>query len=339
MLNDYKGLKLIASSNPHIRNNEDTRSIMLDVIIALCPALIMSVIRFGFRALISVLVSVVSAMFFEWLYRKLMHKTQTLGDLSAAVTGVLLAFVCPVTLPYWMLIVGNFFAIFLVKQLYGGLGKNFLNPALAGRAARVACYTSQMTSWIDPASGKAPLFGGADVVTAATPLAMMKGGEFAEVTAQYSLSDMFIGNIGGSLGEISAMMLLIGGLYLIFRKVISWQIPVAYIGTVAILTLIAAPAGIDNVQYMLYNVFGGGLMLGAIFMATDYATSPVTKPGQIIFGIGCGLLTCFIRRFGSYPEGVCYSILIMNCTTWLLDKYIRPTIYGAVKKEKKEAAK
>lgn len=339
MLNDYKGLKLIASSNPHIRNNEDTRSIMLDVIIALCPALIMSVIRFGFRALISVLVSVVSAMFFEWLYRKLMHKTQTLGDLSAAVTGVLLAFVCPVTLPYWMLIVGNFFAIFVVKQLYGGLGKNFLNPALAGRAALVACYTSQMTSWIDPASGKAPLFGGADVVTAATPLAMMKGGEFAEVTAQYSLSDMFIGNIGGSLGEISAMMLLIGGLYLIFRKVISWQIPVAYIGTVAILTLIAAPAGIDNVQYMLYNVFGGGLMLGAIFMATDYATSPVTKPGQLIFGLGCGLLTCFIRRFGSYPEGVCYSILIMNCTTWLLDKYIRPTIYGAVKKEKKEAAK
>ncbi len=169
MLNDYKGLKLIASSNPHIRNNEDTRSIMLDVIIALCPALIMSVIRFGFRALISVLVSVVSAMFFEWLYRKLMHKTQTLGDLSAAVTGVLLAFVCPVTLPYWMLIVGNFFAIFVVKQLYGGLGKNFLNPALAGRAALVACYTSQMTSWIDPASGKAPLFGGADVVTAATP--------------------------------------------------------------------------------------------------------------------------------------------------------------------------
>ena len=338
MLNDYKGLKLIASSNPHIRNNEDTRSIMLDVIIALCPALIMSVIRFGFRALISVLVSVVSAMFFEWLYRKLMHKTQTLGDLSAAVTGVLLAFVCPVTLPYWMLIVGNFFAIFVVKQLYGGLGKNFLNPALAGRDALVACYTSQMTSWIDPASGKAPLFGGADGVTAATPLAMMKGGEFAEVTAQYSLSDMFIGNIGGSLGEISAMMLLIGGLYLIFRKVISWHTPVAFIATVAVLCLISAPAGISAVDYMLYNVFGGGLMLGAIFMATDYATSPVTKPGQIIFGIGCGLLTCFIRRFGSYPAGVCYSILIMNCTTWLLDKYIRPTIYGAIKKDKKEAA-
>ena len=321
MLNDYKGLKLIASSNPHIRNNEDTRSIMLDVIIALCPALIMSVIRFGFRALISVLVSVVSAMFFEWLYRKLMHKTQTLGDLSAAVTGVLLAFVCPVTLPYWMLIVGNFFAIFLVKQLYGGLGKNFLNPALAGRAALVACYTSQMTSWIDPASGKAPLFGGADVVT-----------------AQYSLSDMFIGNIGGSLGEISAMMLLIGGLYLIFRKVISWQIPVAYIGTVAVLTFLF-PQGNDAMSWMLYNVLGGGLFLGAFFMATDYVTSPVTKKGQLIFGIGCGLITVFIRYFGSYPEGVCYSILVMNCCTWIIDKYTKPTRFGVDKKAAKEAAK
>ena len=235
-----------------------------------------------------------------------------------------------------VMIVGNFFAIFVVKQLYGGLGKNFLNPALAGRAALVACYTGQMTSWIDP-STKAPLFGGADVVTAATPLAMMKGGEFAEVTAQYSLSDMFIGNIGGSLGEISAMMLLIGGLYLIFRKVISWQIPVAYIGTVAVLTFLF-PQGNDAMSWMLYNVLGGGLFLGAFFMATDYVTSPVTKKGQLIFGIGCGLITVFIRYFGSYPEGVCYSILIMNCTTWLLDKYVRPTIYGAPKKEKKEAA-
>ena len=338
MLNDYKGLKLIASSNPHIRTNEDTRSIMLDVIIALCPALLMSVIRFGFRALIAVVVSMASAMFFEWLYRKLLHKTQTLGDLSAAVTGMLLAFVSPVTLPYWMLIVGNFFAIFVVKQLYGGLGKNFLNPALAGRAALVACYTGQMTSWIDP-STKAPLFGGlADVVTAATPLTTMKSGEFAELTAQYSLSDMFIGNIGGSLGEISAMMLLIGGLYLIFRKVISWQIPVAYIGSVAILTFLF-PQGNDALTWMLYNVLGGGLFLGAFFMATDYVTSPVTKKGQLIFGLGCGLITVFIRYFGSYPEGVCYSILVMNCCTWIIDKYTKPTRFGVDKKAAKEAAK
>ena len=338
MLNDYKGLKLIASSNPHIRTNEDTRSIMLDVIIALCPALLMSVIRFGFRALIAVAVSMASAMFFEWLYRKLLHKTQTLGDLSAAVTGMLLAFVSPVTLPYWMLIVGNFFAIFVVKQLYGGLGKNFLNPALAGRAALVACYTGQMTSWIDP-STKAPLFGGlADVVTAATPLTTMKSGEFAELTAQYSLSDMFIGNIGGSLGEISSMMLLIGGLYLIFRKVISWQIPVAYIGSVAILTFLF-PQGNDALTWMLYNVLGGGLFLGAFFMATDYVTSPVTKKGQLIFGLGCGLITVFIRYFGSYPEGVCYSILVMNCCTWIIDKYTKPTRFGVDKKAAKEAAK
>ena len=338
MLNDYKGLKLIASSNPHIRTNEDTRSIMLDVIIALCPALLMSVIRFGFRALIAVVVSMASAMFFEWLYRKLLHKTQTLGDLSAAVTGMLLAFVCPVTLPYWMLIVGNFFAIFVVKQLYGGLGKNFLNPALAGRAALVACYTGQMTSWIDP-STKAPLFGGlADVVTAATPLTTMKSGEFAELTAQYSLSDMFIGNIGGSLGEISAMMLLIGGLYLIFLKVISWQIPVAFIGSVAILTFLF-PQGNDALTWMLYNVLGGGLFLGAFFMATDYVTSPVTKKGQLIFGLGCGLITVFIRYFGSYPEGVCYSILVMNCCTWIIDKYTKPTRFGVDKKAAKEAAK
>lgn len=206
------------------------------------------------------------------------------------------------------------------------------------RPALVACYTSQMTSWIDPASGKAPLFGGADVVTAATPLAMMKGGEFAEVTAQYSLSDMFIGNIGGSLGEISAMMLLIGGLYLIFRKVISWQIPVAYIGTVAVLTFLF-PQGNDAMSWMLYNVLGGGLFLGAFFMATDYVTSPVTKKGQLIFGIGCGLITVFIRYFGSYPEGVCYSILVMNCCTWIIDKYTKPTRFGVDKKAAKEAAK
>ena len=329
MINDYKGLKLIASSNPHIRNNEDTRSLMLDVIIALMPALAMSVYVFGVTTLISAVVSVAGAVFFDWLYRKLLKKPQTIGDLSAALTGLLLSMVCPPTLPYWMLLVGDFFAIFVVKQLYGGIGKNFLNPALAGRAALVACYASQMTSWAAPRT--------VDAVTAATPLAMMKAGEFEALTAQYSLSDMFIGLIGGSAGEVSAMMLLIGGLYLIFRRVISWHTPVAYIGTVAVLTFLF-PQGNDALTYMLYNVFGGGLMLGAFFMATDYVTSPVTKEGQLIYGLGCGLLTVFIRYFGSYPEGVCYSILIMNCLVWIIDKYTKPTRFG-VDKKKEGAAK
>ncbi len=335
-MTDYKNLKLIASSSPHIRSNENTRSIMLDVIIAMLPALFWAIYNFGFKALISVAVSVVACLFWEWLYRKLLKKPQSIGDLSAVVTGMLLAFVCPPELPWWALIIGAFFSIVVVKQLYGGIGCNFLNPALAGRAILLASYATAMTTWTLPTSKVDT------VVSTATPLAIMKEGtveKFTELTTNYSVGDMFIGRIGGSLGEVSALALLLGFAWLLIRKVISWHTPVAFIGTVAILTLISAPAGIDNVQYMLYNVFGGGLMLGAIFMATDYATSPVTKPGQLIFGIGCGLITCFIRRFGSYPEGVCYSILIMNCTTWLLDKYIRPTIYGAVKKEKKEAAK
>ena len=335
-MTDYKNLKLIASSSPHIRSVENTRSIMLDVIIAMLPALFWAIYNFGFKALLSVVVSVVACLFWEWLYRKLLKKPQSIGDLSAVVTGMLLAFVCPPELPWWALVIGAFFSIVVVKQLYGGIGCNFLNPALAGRAILLASYATAMTTWTLPSSKLDT------VVSTATPLAIMKEGtveKFTELTTNYSVADMFIGRVGGSLGEVSALALLLGGAWLLIRKVISWHTPVAFIGTVAILTLISAPAGIDNVQYMLYNVFGGGLMLGAIFMATDYATSPVTKPGQLIFGIGCGLITCFIRRFGSYPEGVCYSILIMNCTTWLLDKYIRPTIYGAIKKEKKEAAK
>ena len=338
-MTDYKNLKLIASSSPHIRSNENTRSIMLDVIIAMLPALAMSVYVFGFRALMLTLVSVAACLFWEWGYRAVMKKSMAIGDLSAVVTGMLLAFVCPSNLPYWTIIIGAFFAIVVVKQLYGGIGCNFLNPALAGRAILLASYATAMTTWAAPGT-RAAVFGSvADVTTAATPLAMMKEGSFADLMNTYSISDMFIGHVGGSLGEVSALMLLLGGIYLLIRKVISWHIPVAYIATVAVICLIAAPEGVSAVTYMAYNVFGGGLMLGAIFMATDYATSPVTKPGQIIFGIGCGLLTVFIRRFGSYTEGVCYSILIMNCCTWLLDKYIRPTIYGAPKKEKKEAAK
>ena len=338
-MTDYKNLKWIATSSPHIPGNETTRSLMLDVVIAMVPALVAAVIVFGFRALTLTAVSVVACIFWEWLYRKILKKDQTVGDLSAVVTGMLLAFVCPVTLPYWMMILGDAFAILLVKQLYGGIGRNFMNPALAGRAALLACYATAMTTWIDPSAAKAGIVGvGADIVTAATPMAMMKEGGLAAVMETYDLQSMFVGNIGGSLGEVSALALLIGGIYLIARKVITWHIPVAYLGTVAVLTFLF-PRGNDPLTFMLYNLLGGGLMLGAFFMATDYVTSPVTSKGRIVFGIGCGLLTVFIRYFGGYPEGVCYSILIMNCTTWLIDKYMRPARFGVVKGEKKEAAK
>ena len=337
-MTDYKNLKLIASSSPHIRSNESTRTIMMDVIIAMIPALIMSVFVFGFRALALTLVSVAACVFWEWGYRKLLKKPQSIGDLSAVVTGMLLAFVCPPPLPYWMIIIGAFFAIVVVKQLFGGIGCNFMNPALVGRAVLLASYATAMTTWAVPMS-KLSIFGSnADAVTSSTPLAIMKGGDLASLTSNYSVVDMFLGRIGGSLGEVSALMLLLGGVYLVIRKVISWHTPVAFIATVAVLCLISAPAGISAVDYMLYNVFGGGLMLGAIFMATDYATSPVTKPGQIIFGIGCGLLTVFIRYFGGLPEGVSYSILIMNTLVWAIDKKTHPRKFGyQLDKAKKEA--
>ena len=328
-MTDYKNLKLIASSSPHIRSNEDTRSIMLDVIIALLPAMGWSIYCFGIKALVLTLVSVVSCVFFEWAYLKLMKKSCMVGDLSAVVTGMLLSFVCPVDLPWWVIIIGAFFSIVVVKQLYGGIGCNFLNPALAGRAFLLASYATAMTTWAIPKIRP-------DVTSAATPMAIMKEGTeeaFTTLMSNYSIGDMFIGKVGGSLGEVSALCLLVGGVYLLIRKVISWQIPVAYIGTVAVLTLIAAPAGIDNVQYMLYNVFGGGLMLGAIFMATDYVTSPVTKLGPIVYGIGCGVLTVKIRYFGGYNEGVSYAILCMNVCTVLLDKIGHPVKFGAPKKE------
>ena len=337
-MTDYKNLKLIATSNPHIRSNETTRSIMLDVIIAMLPALAFAIFNFGLRALTLTAVSVVACIFWEWLYRKLMKKPQSIGDLSCVVTGMLLAFVCPVHMSYWMILIGDFFAIIVVKQLFGGIGKNFLNPALAGRAVLLASYAGTMTSWVDPAAGKAAIIGSnADVVTTATPLAIMKTGDFAELMATYGVDKMFIGQIPGSLGEVSAVALLIGGAYLIWRKVINWQTPVAYIATVAVLTFLFPKQG-TGLEWMLYSVFGGGLFLGAFFMATDYATSPVTKKGQLIFGIGCGLFTVLIRYFGSYNEGVCYSIMVMNLLVALIDKYTKPTRFGVVKSDKKEAA-
>ena len=344
-MNDMKDLKLTVASSPHIASPIDTRNLMRDVLIALVPAMVFGVVFFGPRALVATLISVIACEFFEWGYRKLMKKSTVNGDLSAAVTGVLLAFVCAPTLPYWMLVIGDFFAIVVVKQLFGGLGKNFLNPALAGRAFLMLCYPVAMTTWVVPGIGadtwanvlgNTTTLSGADVVTGATPLSVdfMHSGLLPDA----SLWDAFVGNVGGCIGEISALMLLLGGLYLIWRGVIRFRIPVAYIATVAVLTFLFPMGGNDRLTWMAYHLFTGGLFLGAFFMATDYVTSPVTKKGEIIYGIGCGLLTVFIRYFGGYPEGVSYSILIMNCCVWLIDKVGKPNRYG-VTKEMKAAEK
>lgn len=332
--------RLSVAMSPHATSPIGTQSLMLDVLIALVPALCVAVYFFGLRALVATLVSVIGCVFFEWGYRALMKKPASVTDLSAAVTGVLVAFVCPVTLPYWMLLIGDFFAIVVVKQLFGGLGKNFLNPALAGRAFLMLCYPVAMTTWAK-AGTKAPLGMSVpteilDAITGATPLSadFMHAGIMPEA----SLMDMFIGNIGGTIGEVSALMLLIGGAYLIVRGVIRIRIPAAFIGTVAVLTFLFPKGGVGRVEWMLAELFTGGLMLGAFFMATDYVTSPCTQKGEVVFGIGCGLLTVFIRYFGGYPEGVSYAILIMNVCAWLIDKSCKPARFG-VTAEMRKAAK
>ena len=320
--------ELTISSSPHVHTPVSTQTIMRDVIIALLPALAGSVYFFGFRALLVTLVSVASCVFFEWGYCKVVKKHSKVYDLSAVVTGILLAFVCPVTIPYWVIILGAAFAILLVKQLFGGLGKNFLNPALAARAFMFS-WPVAMNTWVKVGfENAAGLVSTADAVTAATPLSNMHQGMLPDA----SILDMFAGNIGGSLGETSALLLLLGGAYLLWRGIIKLRIPVAFIGTVAVLTFLF-PQGNPRLEWMACNLFGGGLMLGAIFMATDYVTSPVTKLGQIVFGIGCGVLTVVIRYFGGYPEGVSYAILVMNACVVLLDRIGRPTKFGAPKKE------
>jgi len=324
---------LTVSSSPHIRSKANTHSIMLDVILAMLPALAVAVYVFGARALLVTLVSTGACVFFEWGYRRLMHKSSSIHDLSAVVTGILLAFCLPVSIPLWVPVIGAFFAIVVVKQLYGGIGKNFVNPALAARAFLFS-WPVLMTTWTAPRSYESILSFSADAVSAATPLAALSGGALPEVP----LMDCFLGFIGGSMGEVSALALLLGGGYLIMFKIITPRIPLSYILTVAVITFLFPRGGCDRMLWMGYNLCCGGLMLGAIFMATDYATSPITKKGQIIYGVGCGLLTIFIRYFGSYPEGVSYAILIMNVCVWLIDKYTLPRRFG-VSKEDMRAAK
>lgn len=320
--------ELTISSSPHVHSPITTQVIMRDVLIALTPALLGSIYFFGFRALTVTAVSAAACVFFEWLWNKLMKQHDKTYDLSAVVTGVLLAFVCPVTIPYWAIIIGDLFAIVLVKMLFGGLGHNIVNPALAGRAFMFS-WPVLMSTWVKVGfSNAAGIFSTADAVTAATPLSNMHQGLMPED----SIADMFLGNVGGCIGETSALLLLIGFAYLVYRKVLTPRIPLAYIGTVAVLTFLF-PQGNDRVAWMAAQLFSGGLMLGALFMATDYVTSPITGLGKIVYGIGCGVITVLIRYFGGYNEGVSYAILVMNTCVVLLDRIGRPVKFGAPKKE------
>jgi electron transport complex protein RnfD len=311
-------MKFEVTSSPHIRGKRTTQNIMLDVIIALLPALLMGVVRFGMNALIVTMVSVIAAVAAEWLCGMIVYHKNTVKDLSSVVTGLLLAMTLPATVPYWVPALGSAFAIIVVKGFCGGLGKNIFNPALAARAFLMLLCPVYLVRFVAP--------GAVDGVTSATPLHHM----VMPALPEESIADMFLGNIGGCLGEVCTAALLVGGIYLIWKKVISARIPAAYLGTVAVLTLVFSK-GDNAFAWMLYSVLGGGVVLGALFMATDYATSPVTPKGQIIYGIGCGVLTVIFRYFGLFPEGVTYAILLMNACVWAIDFYTAPRRFGTKK--------
>ena len=312
-------MKLTVASSPHIRGDFKSSRIMFDVMLALVPAMVVGIWMHGFRSLVVTLVSIASCVLLEWLYSVVTKTRNTVVDGSALVTGKLLAMTLPATVPYWLVIVGAAFAIIFVKALCGGLGQNIFNPALSARGFMMLVAPAYMVR-----------FESVDGVTAATPLHHM----VMPALPEESVLDMFLGNCPGSIGEISALALLAGGAYLIYRKVISIRIPAAYIGSVAVLTLIFHKTDAP-VDWMLYSLFSGGLMLGAIFMATDYATSPVTAKGQVIYGIGCGILTVVFRYFGLFPEGVTYAILLMNALVWIIDRYTAPRRFGVKKGGKK----
>jgi electron transport complex protein RnfD len=291
---------------------------MRDVVIALSPACFLGIYYYGANAFYTITISVISALVAEYLYQKVTGKKVTVHDLSAVITGLLLAFNLPPNVPFWLPVVGSVFAIVAVKQLFGGLGQNFVNPALAARAFLLASFPAVMTSWTLPP----------DAVSSATYLAQIKMNPgFAPQGADYYA--LLFGKIGGCIGETSAVALILGGLYLIIRKIINWRVPVFYIGSFALFAFIFGRENFFSV-HLLFEILGGGLMMGAFFMATDYATSPITPNGKIIMGIGCGFLTVLIRFYGGYPEGVSYAILIMNLFVPLIDKYVRPRVYGKV---------
>ena len=318
----------IVSSSPHIKSNVTTAKIMTDVVLALLPALVAATFYFGFRALYLTVISVAFCVLFEYLWQKALKKPLTVNDGTAVVTGVLLAFNVPVTAPWWMVAVGALVAIVIIKQFFGGTGNNFMNPALGARAFILASWPVQMTLWSQPFTTGFTV--DADIVSSATPLALMKAGD---ISALPPLLDVFFGNIAGCLGEVCVPALLIGFIYLLVKKVITPTIPLCFVGTVAVLSFIFKIDGMTAYESILYSVCSGGLLLGAIFMATDYTTSPIYFKGQIIMGIGCGVITFLIRRLGGYPEGVTYAILLMNIATPLIDKYIKPKKFGYVKQK------
>lgn len=326
---------LTVSPSPHVKAPDTSRTIMLDVCAALVPALVWACYIFGLRALTITLISVISCVVFEALFEFLMKRPITILDFSAVVTGILLAFNMPVTVPLWLPVIGSFFAIVIVKQLYGGIGMNVVNPALAARVFLMIAFPSIMSVYTNPlvrlSSSAMSVSPSADVVAGATALVSLKNGTLPS----YSIIDMFLGNTPGVIGEVSALLLIAGGIYLIVRRVITWHIPVTFIATVAVISFIFPQAPGDT-SFMAYELFSGGLMLGAIFMATDYTTSPLTKRARLIYGVGCGLITVFIRYFGGYCEGVSFAILIMNLTVYYLDRFTRPVRFGgALKNDKK----
>lgn len=317
--------KVKVTASPHLRSSLNVTKVMTDVMLALLPATLAGIYFFGTYSLFIVLVSMASAVAFEALTQVLLRRKVTVGDMSAALTGLLLALNLPPTVPLWLPVIGAGFAVVIVKQLFGGIGHNFMNPALGARAFLVASWPALMVAWAAPAAGAFRTTAVPDAISAATPLVAVKNG--LELPP---LIDMLTGNIPGTIGEVSAIALMIGGVYLLIRKIITWHIPVAYIGTVAILTFFMGENAF-NIVTVGYHLAGGGLMLGAIYMATDYSSCPVTKKGQLLFGVGCGMLTAVFRLFGATAEGVSYAILLMNLAVPLIDKSIRPRLYGEVK--------
>lgn len=334
MSNNEETKLLTVSQGPHIRRLGGTSGIMLSVVIALIPAFVWGIYVFGLRAAVVVGIAVASAIVSEALCQLCLRRKITVSDGSAAVTGLLIGLNLPVSVPLWMPLVGSVFAIVVVKQIFGGLGRNFLNPALAARVFLFS-WASEMTAFTAPGV-KLPVFGSElDAVATATPLSFILEGQ---LPPDVTLFDAITGNMPGCIGEISAVLLILGGVFLLVRRVITWHIPVTFIGTVFLLSYLF-PIGDLDIQFPLYSIFSGGLMLGAFFMATDYVTSPITASGKVIFGVGCGALTVFIRYFGGYPEGVSFAILIMNVLVPFINKLTVPTPYGSVKKAKKEGEK